>query len=152
MAATSIVDVLDGVIEQLSVAWPEATLYAEEIRQGFAPPCFFVRLYPVAQRRLMDRRSRRTHNVLVQYYPLPDGDQPLRINRELHIIAEQLYDELLTIPLGSSSAAGTAMSHEIADGTLQFFVTYSFDVLQAKETGVPMAEIKQEVHVRYEQG
>lgn len=140
--------VIDGVLDALALAQPEATLYTEEVQQGFNAPAFFVRIYPVRQERLLDRRYRREYNVLVQYYPLPPTDgSSLRKNRDFQLLADQLFDELRRVSVGTGTVAVTGMNYEINDGVLSFFVTYAFYLREQKEEQPRMMELHQEVEL-----
>ncbi|OAB25240.1 hypothetical protein PMSD_28055 [Paenibacillus macquariensis subsp. defensor] len=113
-------NVIDGVILKLSQSFPSATIYEEEIKQGLVEPCFFVKLFPVAQDKEFGRRYKRYHTFDVHYFPLSTEDA----NVEMHDVAEKLYDVMEWISIGLGSHHGSKMTHEIIDGVLPFSVSY----------------------------
>lgn len=136
--------VLDGVILKLSQTFPTATIYEEEIKQGLVEPCFFVKLFPVAQDKEFGRRYKRYHNFDVHYFPLSKEDA----NVEMHNVAEKLYDVLEWISLGTEKDQGTKMNHEIVDGVLHFFVSYDFHLMRPKQDYPKMQTLTKEGFIK----
>lgn len=134
-------NVLDGVILKLSQSFPSATIYAEEIKQGLIEPCFFVKLFPVAQDKEFGRRYKRYHTFDVHYFPLSKEDA----NAEMHGVAEKLYDTLEWI---SGPHHGLKMNHEIVDGVLHFFVSYDFHVMRPKQDYPKMKTLTEEGFIK----
>jgi len=134
-------DVLDGVMFKLIQNYPSADVYKEEIKQGLAEPCFFVKLFPVAQDKEFGRRYKRYHNFDVHYFPLSKEDA----NAEMHGVAEKLYDTLEWI---SGPHHGSKMTHEIVDGVLHFFVSYDFHIMRPKEAVPKMQTLTEEGFIK----
>ena len=137
-------NVLDGVILKLSQSFPNATIYEEEIKQGLVEPCFFVKLFPVAQNKEFGRRYKRYHTFDVHYFPLSDEDA----NVEKHDVAEKLYDALEWISIGLSSHHGSKMTDEIIDGVLHFSVSYNFHVMRSKKDYPKMKTLTKEGFIK----
>ncbi|WP_018752177.1 phage tail terminator family protein [Paenibacillus sanguinis] len=117
--------VRQAVIDALDRAFVSIEVNGEEVEQGFTEPCFFVQLFPVAHTHLLDRRFRRNHSFNVQYFDAR--------NRDLHAMAEELYDVLYLINVEDDLIRGSNMSHEIIDGVLHFFIQYEFQILRQPE-------------------
>lgn len=137
-------NVIDGVILKLSQSFPSATIYEEEIKQGLVEPCFFVKLFPVAQDKEFGRRYKRYHYFDVHYFPLSKEDS----NVEMHDVAEKLYDALEWISIGGGRDQGTKMNHEIIDGVLHFFVSYNFHLMRPKQDYPKMQTLTKEGFIK----
>lgn len=137
-------DIVDAVILKLSQTFPSATIYEEEIKQGLAEPCFFVKLFPVAQDKEFGRRYKRYHTFDVHYFPLSKDDA----NVEMHDVAERLYDVLEWISMGSGLHHGSKMNHEIVDGVLHFFVSYDFHLMRPKADVPKMQTLTKEGFIK----
>lgn len=124
-----------GVIGTLKKRFPMPKVYGEEIAQGFQEPCFFVKLFPVAQNQVMGRRYKRYHSFDIHYFP----ESSEGANDEMHDMAEQLYDLLEYLEVEGDLYRGTKMKHEIISGVLHFFVDYDFYVYKKAEE-IPLME------------
>jgi hypothetical protein len=134
-------DVRDGVIGALSSLFPAAKIYGEEIKQGFTPRSFFVKVMNAGQDREVGQRYKRMHAFDVHYFAdIHDQD----LNEELHAVAEQLYGGLERVSVPGGTCRGTGMSHEIVDRTLHFFVQYNFHVIRQQAAGIKMQTLEQE--------
>src|SRR5690625_3611513 len=112
-------DVRYAVNAKLDEQFPNIPIRGEEIKQGLIEPCFFVKLFPVAQDREVDKRYRRYHSFDIHYFPAT-----LYANDEMHEVAEQLYDCMEYIETVSGLIRGRNIRHEIIDSVLHFFVQY----------------------------
>ena len=121
MQPVTINDVRYAVHAALDAAFPDIPILGEEIKQGLAPPCFFVRLLEPAHEQELDRRYMRHHPFVVQYFPVAG-------NAEMYDMAEKLTEALQTIEVAGPPVRGTGMRFEIVDGVLHFFVEYNFHV------------------------
>lgn len=140
MGEITINNVRDAVVTVLGEQFPDIEIYGEEIKQGFTEPCFFVKLFPVAQDREFGRRYKRYHAFDIHYFPESETDA----NEEMHDMAEQLYACLEYIQVNSSLCRGHGMKHEIVDGVLHFFVNYDFHVLKPVPEVPAMQSLEQE--------
>lgn len=116
--------------------FPGIEVYGEEIKQGFEEPCFFVKLFPVAQDREFNRRYKRYHSFDIHYFA--------QTNEEMHAVAEQLYGCLEYIQVSDRVVRGNKQRHEILDGVLHFLVSYDFFVFREATPDPKMQELEQE--------
>jgi hypothetical protein len=93
-------------------------------------------LLSTGQDREINRRYLRAHLFDVHYFA--------KTNRERHAMAEQLYGILRRINVGTGSAGGRGLRHEIVDDILHFFVSYDFHVLDNVPGAPLMQEFEQE--------
>lgn len=133
-------DVRMAVVSALNEHFPDIDIYGEEIKQGLEEPCFFVKLFPVSQDREFNRRYTRSHSFDIHFFA--------KINRELHEVAEQLYDCMEYITINGSKIRGKGMRHEIIDGVLHFFIDFDFHVLRKKQSDPKMQTLEQEEYLK----
>lgn len=128
MTPISVNIVRKAVISKISAyfPYPEYRIYGEEIAQGFQAPCFFIKLFPVDQTKIIGRRYSRQHLFDIHYFPASDY-----MNDEMHDMAEKLYEILEYI--SDPPIRGTKMKHEVHHDVLHFFAEYNFDVYKPKE-------------------
>lgn len=129
-------DVRDGVIRTLDTAFSDIPIQGENISQGLQEPYFYVKLLSMGQAREVNRRYLRAHLFDIHYFA--------GTNRERHAMAEQLYDILRRINVGTGSAGGRGLRHEIVDDILHFFVSYDFHVIDDEPVAPLMQELEQE--------
>lgn len=144
MATTSFNAVRKGVIAKLKQSFPNIErVYGEEIAQGFKEPCFFVKLFPASQKRIVGYRHQRFHAFDVHYFT--DEQYP---NDALHEMAEQLYGVLEHITVNGDLLAGAKMEHEISEGVLHFFIHFDMTVYQEKPVIPLMEELSVNIKIR----
>jgi len=147
MTVITIGDVLDGVLNRLVAAYPDADLLTEPTGQEQTPYSFVVRLSPVEQKPMQNRRYRRTHSAVVQYHPsLPETEESSQAYREMYSVAETLFDILRRIVVPGGLVPASEMSYELMENSLLFSVKYVLDIYEQAAAGVSMAELEQEVH------
>ncbi|WP_313731420.1 phage tail terminator family protein [Cohnella nanjingensis] len=127
--------VRDGVNAVLDAAFPGVEIHGEEIKQGLKEPCFFVKLLDAAADRELGRRYRRILSFDIHYFG--------RDNREMHDVAEKLYDILDVLNVGVGAFPGMAMKHEIVGRVLHFFVDYTFLVWRQRPDDPVMGTMEQ---------
>jgi Fe-S-cluster formation regulator IscX/YfhJ len=142
MSTTTINDVLDGVVQALSAHFPDVDVHDEEVEQNLSPPYFYVEMYSVHHDQELNVKYKRAHRFDIHYH----ADHPSQ--RELHAIAEQLYELLETIEIGGKRVRGTNMRHEIVDQELHFFVDYDFLVTRQVARAPKMEHLEQEGFLR----
>ncbi|MEG6521135.1 phage tail terminator family protein [Desulfotomaculum sp. 1211_IL3151] len=134
-------DVREAVIAALNQHFPDIEIYGEEIKQGFEEPCFFVKLFPVAQDREFGRRYKRYHSFDIHYFAAT--------NEDMHVMAERLYEHMEYIKVSGGTARGKKLRHEIVDGVLHFFVDYDFHIIREKQPYPKMQELEQEGYIKH---
>jgi len=115
-------NVRDAVTAALDDAFPGIPVHGEEIKQNLRDSGFFVRMLESAHTQELGRRARRDHPFVVHYFPA-DSAAP---NEDMYGMADRLTGVLGQITVAGQAALGRDMRFEIVDGTLLFFVTYSF--------------------------
>ncbi|WP_270167581.1 phage tail terminator family protein [Paenibacillus sp. SYP-B4298] len=136
----------------MDAAYPDVPIYSEEIKQGLDPPCFFVKLFPVAQERQQGRRYIRQHTFDIHYFPRGfDTGGAGAANEEMHWLSDTLYDVMEYIDC-NGLIRGTGMRHEIVDGVLHFFVSYELHLLRQRPASPPMERMDMKQELKYERG
>lgn len=133
-----------AVNARLDEKFPDIPIRGEEIKQGLVEPCFFVKLFPVAQDREVGRRYRRYHAFDIHYFPKSETDA----NDEMHDIGEKLLDHMEYIEVNDGAVRGHNMRYEIANGVLHFFVNYDFHVMRKKAEEPSMQTMEQEAGIK----
>lgn len=136
-------DVREAVIAVLNQHFPAIKICDEEIEQGLAEPCFFVKLFPTAQGREFNRRYKRYHAFDIHYFAAT--------NEAMQVMAGQLYEHLEYIQLSGSVVRGSKLHHEMIDGVLHFFVNYDFHIIREKPAVPKMRELEQEGDIKHDE-
>ncbi len=113
------------------------TVYAEEIKQGFETPCFFISCINPSDRQLLGNANRhvlaaryyRENRFCIQYFPRDENNG----RRESYGAAERLFECLEEITADDDIVRGTDMNFEYTDGILSFFVSYNFFAYKTRE-------------------
>lgn len=106
--------------------------YVEEIEQNVKKPCFVVgTLNPLVKAR-SPVKYRRVVPIVLYYFT--NKENTVDAKRDCYEIAERLFDSLEYLRADDDVIIrGSDISWEVVEGVLQFFVTYSFDVIKEKE-------------------
>lgn len=144
---------INSIIEAIGIALnkefgDDFTIYAEEIKQGFMEPCFFVSCINPTDRQFRGNsnshffaaRYFRENRFCVQYFP----SDPNNEREESYDKANRLFSALEEITADGDILRGTDMSFEYVDGILSFFVSYNFFVYKTREPTV-MGDLKRDV-------
>ena len=111
---------------------------AEETRQGFAPPCFFVAEINTAQQSGLQDRYYRTYSFDVQYHAANQS------NAELEAMGEMLAEQLVFLP--EPKLTGKNISYRVVDKVLHFMVDYRV-VLKRLRIYPKMQQLHEEVGI-----
>ena len=118
-------DIIEAVCAAIYTEFGEGyELYTEAVAQNMQTPCFFVMSINPKLERFLGNRYLRHTPIAVQYFP--SDEQNAR--SECEAAAEKLFLILDQIPFDNGYINGTQVSSEIADGILNFFITYDFFV------------------------
>lgn len=142
MSTITINDVLDGVVQALSTHFPDVAVDDEKRDANSQSPFFYVELFSVTQTQELHVRYKRAHRFDILYRS--DNSS----QRDMHAVAEQLYDFLETIVVNGKPIRGTGMRHEIVDQELHFFIDYDFLVTKPVAQGSKMRNLEQEGWIR----
>lgn len=134
-------DIVKGIAAALRSAFGGAVrIYQDDIEQGFRTPCFFIlplqpALSPLGRDRFLLRSPFDIH-----FFPEDDKQ-----NAAMQETAWQMWQalEFITLP-GGDMLHGTAVTWEVQDGVLHFFVSFNMTL---RRTDVPekMYDLQMEV-------
>lgn len=144
MIEVSINSIRAGVANALGAAFPDVTIYDEEIPQGFVSPSFFIKLLTAAQEKELYRRYNRAHAFDIHFFPAGPY-----YNEQAHSMAEKLYEVLENVDIDGAVYRGTGMNHEVVDRTLHFFVDLNFLVWKQKPDTPKMTTLDQEGYLKH---
>lgn len=137
--------IVDGICEALNEEFGEAyEIYTEDVRQGLREPCFSVKLLEPTSGRFLGKRYYTTNHFCVHYF----SKSQTAANDECYDVLERLFGCLEYINVGGDLTAGTAMSGEVADGVLSFFVNYNMFLLDVSEEQINMETVEQTMAVK----
>lgn len=112
--------VIDAVTRALRAAYPEATIWDDEVDQGISSGAFIVQLINAGQRRIVGPRFHCTPLFDVIYFSDNSGPECIRI-------ADELCQVLVMVETpGGDTLHGTGMEWRVDDHVLHFTVSYSY--------------------------
>ena len=136
------IDVKQELIKVLKSQY-QVPVRAEETRQGFEPPCFFVAEINIAQQSGLQDRYYRTYSFDVQYHArVPEERGVAQSNAELEAMGEMLADELVF--LAEPKLTGRNISYRVVDKVLHFLIDYKVSLKRLREYP-KMQQLDQEV-------
>lgn len=112
--------IIKAIGAALHEAFPNVTIYAEDVPQGLTEPCFFISLLNTAQKPRLGYRFLQNYFFNIQYFPESEN----RANAEMYSVALALYECLEYISYGEWRFKGIDMRHEQQEGILHFFITF----------------------------
>lgn len=116
--------IVDGVVAVLLGAFPDVTVYDEQVKQGLKEPCFIVQIVNPTNEQFLGNRYLRTNLISVQYIPKSTTDAKAECNG----VTDVLFQALEYITVGGDLQRGTNMRGEYFDGVLTFFVNFNMFV------------------------
>lgn len=129
-------DIKIGIADKLS-GISTATIYSEEVPQGFEEPCFFISCSSVSQTKDIGGRYKYDYNMIIQYFP-QSIESP---NDEISNMAELLYSNLEFINVGEDSVMGRDMHNETVNGVLYFYIRYPIRIVRSSIVADVMEEV-----------
>lgn len=115
-------DIINGIALKLSQAFgSEYRVHTETVEQGFKAPCFSIQHLLTINEPKIPVRYLRRHSFDVHYFP----KERIHANKEMHLIARQLFLELEYILVLDNLVKASKMTYEIQEGHLHFFVDYN---------------------------
>lgn len=116
--------IIDGVSVAINSEFDDSyEIYTESVEQGLEEPCFSILCLNPNIQQFLGRRYFRTNQFCIHYFP--SSSEP---RSECHAVMERLMNCLEIITVDGDFTRGTAMSGEIVDGVLSFFVNYDMFV------------------------
>lgn len=127
-------DIRRAIIKVLQDAFPNLSVYGDEIAQGFKEPCFFVKGLPGTQTKEIGRRYNRTTSFNIHYFA-KGSDDAWDMDVKLYELFENLY-------VNGDLYRGSGLTGEVVEGVLHFFVDYNFQVIRESENYPKMQELQ----------
>jgi hypothetical protein len=124
-----------AIVQKLAGEFPSTPVYAEEIKQGFKKPCFFVAHEETEEQPALGRmRSRgkrflRQNQFSIYFYTL-DGENQ---NEQAFDMGEMLFDVLSYVEINETRYGGFQMSVQCSFGVLRFSVSYDFHIFKTMD-------------------
>ena len=131
------INVKQELIKTLKTAY-QVSVRAEETRQGFEPPCFFVAEINTIQQSGLQDRYYRTYSFDVQYHAVDES------NAELEAMGDSLAELLVFLP--EPKLTGRDISYKVVDHVLHFMVDYQVGLKRIR-TYPKMQQLHEEVGV-----
>lgn len=130
-----------AMAKTLALNYPEVTLYKNKVSQGMKKPCFFITQLETENTEIRKNVFKRVYLMSVRFHK----DNALRI--DLDSVGFDLLSIFNTLELdGESVCYGKNLKYEIVDNVLQFFVTYTLNIIKKVEnTKVDNLDIKEGV-------
>ena len=136
----SINDLRIGINHALDKEFPNINIYGEEIKQGFEEPCFFIKILSSAQGKELNTRYSKNISFDVHYFSDKESS-----NNDCNDMTDSLYEILEYAQVGNSLYRATAMTHEVIDGVLHFFLQFNYKVIREVEKTPKMQTLDKEV-------
>ena len=130
-------DIINGIAIALGTAFPGVTVYADDIRQGFDEPSFYIKDVTTNQTQIVGTRYMRRMSLDVHYFP----ESKVEPMDEIRTVVEGLYDALEYIGEPGSILRGINMSHQVYDGVLHFLVDYNTTLIKQVTPLDPMGDL-----------
>lgn len=129
--------IIDGIIAAIRTEYDKAyRIYTESVEQGLREPCFSILCINPASEQGAVGRYNRTHQMMIQYFP--ESAEP---RAECMAVCECLYDVLDTIRMNGDLVHASRMNGSIAEGVLQFEVSYGVFIFFEKEAETDMGDL-----------
>lgn len=114
-------DIVAGVSNGISEAFPDCEIYQNDVTQGLLEPCFFIAILQSSRTPYPNGRREHTYPLDVSYFPKEGGD-----NETMADVSERLMDilDVITLPDGRM-VRGTNLSAQVVDNVLHCDVTYT---------------------------
>ncbi|GLI08105.1 hypothetical protein YDYSG_41350 [Paenibacillus tyrfis] len=147
IGVVNVEEIKQGIAKRLKELFPAASVYTEQVEQGFTKPAFFVRQTEGAQKHVMNRRYIRTGTFDIAYFPVPGSPQLIR---DCEMVRDTLYERLELIPWEGHTYRSSGMRYTLADNVLHFYVSFEVHVMRPKEAVPTMRNLVQEEHIRHD--
>ncbi|MBO9610397.1 MAG: hypothetical protein J7639_30840 [Paenibacillaceae bacterium] len=142
MSAISVNLMRDGVIAALEAALPDVDVLGEPAAESQPLPYCYAKLLEVRQAQERGNRFRRIHAFDVQY------TEEAPSNESLHLVAEQLYETMLTIAVSGGTYRSSELKHRIVGNVLHFYASYVCHVVLQEATPTLMQTLEQEEGIK----
>lgn len=133
-------DIIGGIAKALHAEFGSIPVWAEQQKQGFEEPCFYVYCTEPTSRVFLGKRYFKQHPLCVTYFPSRSNAQ----REECNDVAQRLFDCLEYIELEDGKIMGTNMKYAISDNVLVFTLNYDTFAYKVEQTEA-MDELAQSI-------
>lgn len=138
-------NVIDGIVAALNTEFGDSyEIYTEDVQQYLTEPCFSIVLVKPSQKQFLGKRYFRKHFFCIHYFPQSKDEA----KSECFDVEDRLMDCLEYIEVDGDVVRGTEMEGEMADGVLNFMVSYNMFVTKEEEGEPAMETIDHETQVK----
>lgn len=130
-------EIIKGIAISLGTAFPDVTVYDDQIRQSFDEPSFYIKDVTTNQSQIIGNRYMRRMSLDVHYFP----ESEVEPMNEIRTVVEGLYQALEYIGEPGSVLRGINMSHQVYDDVLHFLVDYNTTLIKEEAPGDPMGDL-----------
>lgn len=120
--------------------------YVEEIEQDVSKPCFSVITLEPAVISRGTFKYRKVVPLVIHYFT--DCDNTSGAMRDCQSVGERLWNKLEYLSCGDVLLRGEGLSWGMTDGVLQFFVTYTFDIMRTEDKTLMDDGLSSEVQIK----
>jgi len=129
--------IISGIANVLDQNFPDAAIYAQEVKQHMKEPCFFIQSLEVGTSKRLVHRYDQARPFEIVYFPKKKEDVI-----EIRKILDELPFLLEFIQLPDGPVMGSKMESKIEDDLGHFLVNYDFPVRRQVDEGPNMEEIE----------
>lgn len=129
--------IISGIANVLDQNYPDAAIYAQEVKQHMKEPCFFVRSLEVGTSKRLANRYDQSRPFEIVYFPKKKED-----TKEIQEVLSELPFLMEFIQLPDGPVMGSKMESKIEDGLGHFLVNYDFPIRRQVDEGPNMEEIE----------
>ena len=133
----TVAQIKNGIIAALADKYTEVPVYGDEVPQGFLQPAFFVLATGAAAAKETGRRRRLGADFKVQYFPA----EGLSRNEEMYDAGDALIELFEYVDTEDGALRPKGAKYEIADGVLNFYISFKWFALEDEEDETVLAAI-----------
>ena len=127
-----IIAIRNGIKDALVARFDEShNVYYDAVEQGFENPCFFISLVDWYSDPLIMGREKWHTQYNITFYPQNEDEPTDECYGMIPVLKELL--RMITLENGDV-LRGIDMDAKVADGLLQFYVTYKFETIERSES------------------
>lgn len=134
-------EIMKAVTNRLEELFGEDyAIYTSSVEQGLEEPCFFVGFLEPSERPLIGSRYFRNSSIYIQFLSDKEG---LKLTTEVNEVADMLISGMEYIALSDGrKIEGTQRKCKIADGVLNFFVSYNTFGVKERPEAEPIERLE----------
>ena len=129
--------IISGIANVLDQNYPDAAIYAQEVKQHMREPCFFIQCLEVGTSKRLAHRYDQIRPFEIVYFPKKKED-----TREIQRVLGELPFLLEFIQLADGPVMGSKMESKIDDDLGHFLGNFDFPIRRQVDEGPNMEEIE----------